>query len=62
MGIIHTAKKHIVKELLNKKKKLKIEDNARREGIKRPLTQKEETEVSIFYNKPKCSNKKILVC
>lgn len=49
MGIIHTAKKHIVKELLNKKKKLKIEENARREGMKRSLTQKEETEVSIIF-------------
>lgn len=45
MGIIHTAKKHIVGELKRKKTLLKMEENARIEKIKRPLTVKEEVEV-----------------
>lgn len=46
MGIIHTAKKHIVGELKRKKTLLKLEEVARQDKIKRNLSIKEEVEVS----------------
>lgn len=48
MGIIHTAKKNIVPELVRKKTKLKKEEIARLEGKMRELTQKEEIEVNTL--------------
>lgn len=45
MGIIHTAKKNIVGELIKKKTQLKIEEVARHEGKIRELNTKEITEV-----------------
>ncbi|CAH0554865.1 unnamed protein product [Brassicogethes aeneus] len=41
MGIIHTAKKNIVSELMKKKTNLKKEAIARNEGVKRDLNKKE---------------------
>lgn len=48
MGIIHTAKKNIVGELIKKKTQLKKEDIARMEGKIRELNSKELTEVCSF--------------
>ena len=48
MGIIHTAKKNLVPELIRKKGQLKKEEIARLEGKVRDLTQKEEIEVCVF--------------
>ncbi|KAI4459558.1 nuclear factor nf-kappa-b protein [Holotrichia oblita] len=45
MGIIHTAKKHIVGELKRKKTLLKLEEVARLDKIKRNLSIKEEVEI-----------------
>ncbi|XP_063906696.1 nuclear factor NF-kappa-B p105 subunit isoform X2 [Zophobas morio] len=45
MGIIHTAKKNLVPELIRKKGQLKKEEIARLEGKVRDLTQKEEIEI-----------------
>ncbi|XP_044262908.1 nuclear factor NF-kappa-B p110 subunit isoform X2 [Tribolium madens] len=45
MGIIHTAKKNLVPELVKKKTQLKKEEVARLEGKVRELTQKEEIEI-----------------
>ncbi|GJQ72717.1 Rel [Trypoxylus dichotomus] len=45
MGIIHTAKKHIVGELKRKKALLKHEEIARLEKSKRPLTTKEDVDI-----------------
>ncbi|EEZ97717.1 relish [Tribolium castaneum] len=45
MGIIHTAKKNLVPELVKKKTQLKKEEVARLEGKMRELTQKEEIEI-----------------
>ncbi|KAK9739227.1 Ankyrin repeats (3 copies) [Popillia japonica] len=45
MGIIHTAKKHIVGELKRKKTLLKLEEVARQDKIKRNLSIKEEVEI-----------------
>lgn len=50
MGIIHTARKNIVSELVRKKSLLKRELIATIEGKMRDLTQKEQTEVC------KCTN------
>lgn len=47
MGIIHTAKKNLVPELVKKKTQLKKEEVARLEGKTRELTVKEEIEVRI---------------
>lgn len=46
MGIIHTAKKNIVGELIKKKTKLKQEEVARLEGKLRQLDTKQTVEVS----------------
>lgn len=51
MGIIHTAKKNIVSELIRKKKQLKMEYIARMEQRPRELTTAEKLEVS-FFNEP----------
>lgn len=48
MGIIHTAKKNIVGELIKKKTQLKKEEIARMEGKIRELNTKELMEVSVF--------------
>jgi nuclear factor NF-kappa-B p105 subunit len=45
MGIIHTAKKNLIPELVKKKTHLKKEEIARLEGKRRELTQKEEVEI-----------------
>lgn len=53
MGIIHTAKKNLVSELVKKKNKLKKETISRLEGKPRELTTKETVEVStveFFFN------------
>lgn len=49
MGIIHTAKKNIVSELIRKKKQLKMEYIARMEQKPRELTTAEKLEVSSFF-------------
>lgn len=46
MGIIHTAKKFLVSELIRKKTQLKKEEIKRHEGHIRKLTKKEEFEVN----------------
>ncbi|CAG9768669.1 unnamed protein product [Ceutorhynchus assimilis] len=48
MGIIHTARKNIVGELVRKKEQLKKELNARLEGILRDLTPKESAEIKAL--------------
>lgn len=52
MGIIHTAKKFLVSELMKKKTQLKREELKRLDGQSRKLTKKEEFEVlEYFWNK-----------
>jgi hypothetical protein len=51
MGIIHTAKKNLIPELVKKKTHLKKEEIARLEGKRRELTQKEEVEVGFLLSK-----------
>lgn len=48
MGIIHTAKKNIISELVRRKKMLKEEEIMREEKVLRKLTKKEELDVSTF--------------
>lgn len=45
MGIIHTAKKNIIPELERKKRFLRKEENAQKEGKMRELRKVEECEV-----------------
>lgn len=52
MGIIHTAKKNLVSELVKKKHKLKKEGIARLEGKCRELNTKEAVEVSYILKLP----------
>lgn len=57
MGIIHTAKKFIVPELVRKNTILKREDIARTEHKYRSLTKKEELEIKLLAEKEsKCIN------
>lgn len=48
MGIIHTAKKNVLTELVRKKTQLKLEDIIRVEHYERGLTKKEELEVCFL--------------
>lgn len=48
MGIIHTARKNIVGELIRKKTQLKTEQIAREEMRSRQLNTSELMEVSLF--------------
>ncbi|KAB0802639.1 hypothetical protein PPYR_04825 [Photinus pyralis] len=57
MGIIHTARKYIVPELIRKMTILKQEEIARSEHKFRPLTKKEELEMKTIAEKEsKCIN------
>lgn len=47
MGIIHTAKKNLVAELVRKKEMLKLEDIRRTERVERDLTRAERAEVRL---------------
>lgn len=58
MGIIHTARKNIVNELVRKKSLLQREIIAAREGRERELTLKELTEVSFYLPVHICKTKK----
>lgn len=61
MGIIHTAKKNIVSELVKKKTELKKEQVARVENKIRELTKREEMEIKQdAENESKCINLNIV--
>lgn len=49
MGIIHTAKKFLVPELIKKKTQLKKEETKRLHGREGKLIRRDELEVRIFY-------------
>lgn len=49
MGIIHTAKKFLVPELIKKKTQLKKEEIHKLEGVIRKLTKREECMVRVSY-------------
>ncbi|KAF5293198.1 hypothetical protein FQA39_LY13666 [Lamprigera yunnana] len=57
MGIIHTAKKFIIPELIRKNTRLKKEEIARADGELRPLTKKEDIDIrSLAEKESKCIN------
>lgn len=62
MGIIHTAKKYIVPELMRKNTKLKEEEIARTEHKCRQLSKKEELEIKLLAEKESKSINLNIVC